>query len=107
MSDALTVIIAFIVCLLTSAFLYLLGRKIAPRGKESDEKVTPYACGEDYPVEYIQYYIHWFYYAVFFTILEVAVMLVAFSLFAPSVALLVIIIYTIMAILAAFMVHTT
>lgn len=63
-------VIAFFFCLGFALLLYYVGRRMAPKGKKSKEKESTYACGEDVPSGNVQFYIHRFYYAVFFIIFE-------------------------------------
>jgi len=91
-----------VICVLVAVALYLLGGKIAPPSEENPEKRTPYACGEDYPPEEIQVYIHDFYYIAFFVIFEVAVLLLALSMY--SFSFLAVAIYAIIVFLALFQV---
>jgi NADH:ubiquinone oxidoreductase subunit 3 (subunit A) len=73
-----------VICVLIAVVLYLLGKKIAPPSEENPEKRAPYACGEDFPPEEVQVYIHNFHYIAFFVIFEVAVLLLALSMYSFS-----------------------
>lgn len=76
MSLILAVPIAFIICLIAVAMIYLLGRKMAPPSRKEGEAVLTYACGEDMDQEKIQFKINWLYYAIYFVIFDI----IAFTL---------------------------
>jgi NADH:ubiquinone oxidoreductase subunit 3 (subunit A) len=65
-------IIAFVLVFGFTLLLYALGRRMAPAGKKSKDKESTYACGEDVPSGNVQFYVHRFYFAVFFVIFEAA-----------------------------------
>ncbi len=82
--QAIATWIGLLICLLIAVVFYLLGKKIAPPSEENPEKTAPYACGEDYPPEKIQMYIHNFYYIAFFVLFEIATLILALSMFSFS-----------------------
>ncbi|RLI60826.1 MAG: hypothetical protein DRO67_08645 [Candidatus Asgardarchaeum californiense] len=64
--------------------LYLLGRFMAPPfDKKNIEKIQPYSCGEELPIEQIQIKIHQYYLAAVFTVLEVAALFLALTIYSP------------------------
>jgi NADH:ubiquinone oxidoreductase subunit 3 (subunit A) len=69
-------IIAFILVLGFALLLYALGRRMAPAGKKTKDKESTYACGEDVPSGNVQFYVHRFYFAVFFVIFEAAAFMI-------------------------------
>jgi len=82
--QALATWVGLLICLLIAVVFYFLGKKIAPPSEENPEKTAPYACGEDYPPEKIQMYIHNFYYIAFFVLFEIATLILALSMFSFS-----------------------
>jgi hypothetical protein len=51
-AGAFPLITGFALSLLIVIIIYLIGRRVAPKGnKESGAKTDPYACGEDLPAE--------------------------------------------------------
>jgi NADH:ubiquinone oxidoreductase subunit 3 (subunit A) len=69
-------VIAFALVLGFALLLYAVGRRMAPPGKKSKDKESTYACGEDVPSGNVQFYIHRFYFAVFFVIFEAAAFMI-------------------------------
>lgn len=70
--------IAFIIFLVIFYIIYLLGNLMAPKLKKTPGKVASYACGEDIPGTKVQFgYRLFFYVALFFTMMHVAVLVVA------------------------------
>jgi len=82
--QALATWVGLLICLLIAVVFYFLGKKIAPPSEENPEKTAPYACGEDYPPEKIQMYIHNFYYIAFFVLFEIATLILSLSMFSFS-----------------------
>jgi NADH-quinone oxidoreductase subunit A len=70
--------IAFFVFLAAAFGLYALGRGMAPKLTKAGGKLTTYACGEDIPGVKIQFgYRLFFLFALFFTMMHVAVLVIA------------------------------
>jgi NADH:ubiquinone oxidoreductase subunit 3 (subunit A) len=70
--------IAFLVFLAVAFLLYGLGRGLAPRVRKVGGKLATYACGEDIPGAKVQFgYRLFFFVALFFTIMHVAVLVIA------------------------------
>ena len=70
--------VAFILILIVSILLYLLGKRMAPKLTKSGGKLTSYACGEDMPGTKVQFgYRLFFFVALFFTIMHVAALVIA------------------------------
>ncbi len=70
--------VAFVVFLLLAALIYGLGARMAPKLKKEGGKLTTYACGEDLPGVKFQWgYRLFFFIALFFTIMHVAVLVMA------------------------------
>ena len=70
--------VAFFVFLGAAFGLYALGRGMAPKLTNTGGKLTTYACGEDIPGVKIQFgYRLFFFIALFFTMMHVAVLVIA------------------------------
>jgi len=83
-AGAFPLITGFALSLLIVLIIYLIGRRIAPKGsKESGAKNDPYACGEDLPAEESRMDLERFLiFALFFLVFDVAAFMVATSYFA-------------------------
>ena len=70
--------VAFFVFLAAAGGLYALGRKMAPKPTKTGGKLTTYACGENIPGVKVQFgYRLFFFIALFFTMMHVAVLVIA------------------------------
>ena len=70
--------VAFFVFLAAAFGHYALGRGMAPKLTKVGGKLTTYACGEDIPGVKIQFgYRLFFFIALFFTMMHVAVLVIA------------------------------
>jgi NADH-quinone oxidoreductase subunit A len=70
--------VAFLVFLAAAFLLYALGRAMAPRLTKVGGKLATYACGENIPGVKVQFgYRLFFFIALFFTMMHVAVLVVA------------------------------
>jgi len=70
--------VAFFVFLAAAFGLYALGRGMAPKLTKVGGKLTTYACGENIPGVKIQFgYRLFFFIALFFTMMHVAVLVIA------------------------------
>ncbi|HAR35380.1 MAG TPA: hypothetical protein DCR87_00455 [Acidobacteria bacterium] len=70
--------VAFFFFLAVAFLLYALGRAMAPRLSRTPGKLTTYACGEDIPGVKVQFGYRLFYvFALFFTIMHVAALVIA------------------------------
>lgn len=76
----------FFLSLLIGLIFYLVGRIVGAKGKESTEKVAPYACGEDLPARRLQVDVERFLvYAVYFLIFDILAFILATSLTTPGI----------------------
>lgn len=76
----------FFLSLLIGLTFYLVGRIVGAKGKESTDKVAPYACGEDLPARKLQVDVERFLvYAVYFLIFDILAFILATSLITPGV----------------------
>lgn len=60
----------FLICLLTTLFLFWMGGKFSVKGRKTPDKLAPYACGEDLPpyrpqVNVQRYFIYGLYFLIF------------------------------------------
>jgi NADH-quinone oxidoreductase subunit A len=70
--------VAFFVFLAAAFGLYALGRGMAPKLTNVGGKLTTYACGENIPGAKVQFgYRLFFFIALFFTMMHVAVLVIA------------------------------
>lgn len=70
--------LAFFVFLAAALGLYALGRGMAPKLTKAGGKLTTYACGENIPGAKVQFgYRLFFFIALFFTMMHVAVLVIA------------------------------
>jgi NADH:ubiquinone oxidoreductase subunit 3 (subunit A) len=70
--------IVFLLFLAFYAILYWLGGRVAPKANSIGEKLDTYSCGEEMPVPPVKISFRLFFYiALFFTMMHVAVLVVA------------------------------
>lgn len=70
--------VAFLIMVFVFTLSYLLAGKFAASTKKSKEKISTYACGENIPGFKFQFgYNLFFIFALFFTIMHVAVLVIA------------------------------
>ena len=70
--------IAFFIFLAAAFLLYALGRGMAPRLTRAGGKLATYACGENIPGVKVRFgYRLFFFIALFFTMMHVAVLVIA------------------------------
>lgn len=70
--------IAFLVFLALFYLVYWLGSTMAPKMKKNKGELSMYACGEDIPAGKLQFgYRLFFFIALFFTMMHVAVLVLA------------------------------
>ncbi len=68
--------VVFALCFICTWIIYLLGKSMAPVGEASDGKGKVYACGEDIEADISPSY-NWFHIAFVFTLLDIAVLMLA------------------------------
>lgn len=72
--------LVFLVTLLISFLLYVVGMKIAPKVKETSSKLAPYASGEALPARKYQMDVRQFFlFVVYFLIFDISAVMVALS----------------------------
>lgn len=78
MSILLSPPVAFLIILMLCYLLYLAAAALAPKLKNTGGKLKSYACGEDMPGKKIQFgYETFFLFAIFFTMMHVAALVIA------------------------------
>ncbi|MEM2122549.1 MAG: NADH-quinone oxidoreductase subunit A [Candidatus Bathyarchaeia archaeon] len=76
-------IIVFILAIIAAAVIYGVGGRISPKPKPSEDKLKPYACGEDMPPEKARLGVYLYNYAAMFLILDVVAVIFALSMGVP------------------------
>lgn len=72
-------LIAFLLILSAALFIYVLGRRAAPKHAQSENERAEYACGEKAPIQKIKINITLYRYLIYFAIFDSSVLLLAFS----------------------------
>ncbi|MBS7657576.1 MAG: NADH-quinone oxidoreductase subunit A [Candidatus Bathyarchaeia archaeon] len=73
-------VVLFIVSIIAAAIIYGIGGAISPKPKVTQDKLSPYACGEDFPPEKARFSITLYNYAALFLIFDVVAMAVILSM---------------------------
>ncbi|MGC8960880.1 MAG: NADH-quinone oxidoreductase subunit A [Candidatus Bathyarchaeia archaeon] len=76
-------IIVFILAVIVAAVIYGVGGRISPKPKPSEDKLMPYACGEDMPPERARLGVYLYNYAAMFLVLDVVAVIFALSMGVP------------------------
>lgn len=69
--------ISFVIFLIVGYFIYSFSKALRPKSTMGEEKLTTYACGENIPGRKVKHSYHFFRFAFFFTILHIAVLIIA------------------------------
>ncbi|MFO7945764.1 MAG: hypothetical protein R6V19_02980 [Armatimonadota bacterium] len=69
--------IVFALCFVCTVVLYKIGQAMSAKGEPAAGKETVYACGEDVEGEFGVLGYNWFHIAFVFTLLDIAVLIVA------------------------------
>ncbi len=72
-------LIAFLLILTATLFIYVLGRRASPKPAQSENEQSEYACGEKAPVQRLKINITLYRYLIYFAIFDSAVLLLAFA----------------------------
>jgi len=72
-------LIAFLLILVTALFIYVLGRRAAPKHAQSDAERSEYACGEKAPIQRLKINVSLYKYLIYFAIFDSSVLLLAFA----------------------------
>ena len=73
--------LAFVLIVSAASFVYLLGRRAAPKTAQTDAQRTPYACGEKVTFPKLKVNVSLYKYLVFFIVLDSSVILLAYASF--------------------------
>lgn len=69
--------ITFFIFLIIGSLIHILSKALRPKSTLGDEKLTTYACGENIPGRKVKHSYHFFRFAFLFTILHIAVLIIA------------------------------
>ena len=72
-------LIAFLLIFASALFIYMLGRRAAPKHAQSDAERSEYACGEKAPIQRLKINVSLYRYLIYFAIFDSSVLLLAFS----------------------------
>ena len=72
-------LIAFLLILVAAFFIYVLGRRAAPKHAQSDAELSEYACGEKAPIQRLKINVSLYRYLIYFAIFDSSVLLLAFA----------------------------
>jgi NADH:ubiquinone oxidoreductase subunit 3 (subunit A) len=74
-------IIAFVLIVSAAAFIYLLGRRAAPKPNQTKAEKAAYACGENIAFPKLRVSVSLYRYLIYFVVLDSSVLLLAFATF--------------------------
>jgi NADH:ubiquinone oxidoreductase subunit 3 (subunit A) len=77
-------IVAFVLILVVSTLIYMLGRRAAPKPVQSEGERSAYACGEKASFRGLRVNVSLYKYLIYFVILDSSVLLLAFASFIGS-----------------------
>ena len=72
-------LIAFLLILSASMFIYVLGRRASPKHVQNETERSEYACGEKAPIQRLKINVTSYKYLIYFAIFDSSVLLLAFS----------------------------
>jgi NADH:ubiquinone oxidoreductase subunit 3 (subunit A) len=76
-------IIVFFLAIIAAGIIWGIGGKISPKPPPSDDKLKPYACGEDMPPVKLRLTMNLYNYATMFLILDVIAVVIVLSMGIP------------------------
>ncbi|HUU86648.1 MAG TPA: NADH-quinone oxidoreductase subunit A [Candidatus Glassbacteria bacterium] len=71
--------IAFLLILITSSSIYLIGRRVAPKPLQSDSERSSYACGENASFHGLKVNVSLYKFLIYFVIFDSSVLLLSFA----------------------------
>jgi NADH:ubiquinone oxidoreductase subunit 3 (subunit A) len=71
--------VAFVLIIAATSFIYVLGRRAAPKPAQSENAKLTYACGEKAPVQKQRITVTLSKYLIYFVVLDSSVLLLAFA----------------------------
>ncbi len=96
-------LIAFVLIIAAASFIYLLGRRAAPKPVQTDSERAAYACGEKVTYPKLRVNVSLYKYLIYFVILDSSVLLLAFASFmSTSVNIPMILLYLLIILVASF-----
>jgi len=72
-------VIAFVLIVSSTYFIYLLGRRAAPKPIQTDAERSAYACGEKVIFHKLKINVSLYKYLIYFIVLDSSVLLIAFA----------------------------
>jgi NADH:ubiquinone oxidoreductase subunit 3 (subunit A) len=72
-------LIAFVLIVAAASFVYVLGRRAAPKPVQSENERSEYACGEKAPLQRLKINISLYKYLIYFVIFDSSVLLLAYA----------------------------
>ena len=72
-------IVAFVLILLASSFLYAIGKRASPKPVQNENERSTYACGEKAAFQGLKVNISLYKFLIYFVIFDSAVLLLAFG----------------------------
>jgi NADH:ubiquinone oxidoreductase subunit 3 (subunit A) len=72
-------IVVFILILVVSSAIYLLGRQWAPKPNQTGDKSSMYACGEKTRSEQLKITVTLYKYLIYFVVIDSSVLIIAFA----------------------------
>jgi NADH:ubiquinone oxidoreductase subunit 3 (subunit A) len=73
--------IAFVLIVTSASFIYMLGRRAAPKPSQSEGERAGYACGEKVTYPRLKVSFSLYKYLIYFVVLDSSVLLLAFASF--------------------------
>jgi len=86
-------IVAFVLILCAASFIYVLGRRNAPKTTQTDVERSVYACGEKIAYPKLRVNVSLYKYLIYFVILDSSVLLLAFGSFMGQINVPLILVY--------------
>lgn len=72
-------VIAFVLIVSSTYFIYLLGRRAAPKPIQTDAERSAYACGEKVTFSKLKVNVSLYKYLIYFIVLDSSVLIIAFA----------------------------
>lgn len=72
-------LIAFILILIVSSLIYILGRYASPKTMQTESEQSEYACGEKAPAQKLKINVTLYKFLIYFAIFDSTILLLAFA----------------------------
>ena len=80
-----SIVFIFLLSTLIASIFLVISRKIGAKGKETSDKLAPYACGEDIPAKLLMVNVEEFFiYALYFMIFDILAFVLATTIVRPT-----------------------